>query len=117
MTVSDAQLYQLIADIGYVPEAELKKAQQTATSQGLPLAEVLHLPFMSLSQVTIPDSVLRIAPAALAAQFRVVTFGLERDTLKIATGDPAPTDLFLMLAKKCGAKKVRLSRQGRCFNY
>lgn len=127
MTVSDAQLYQLVADIGYVPEAELKKAQQTATGQGLPLAEVLlrgdlisddnlgrlvadalHLPFMSLAQMTVPDNVLRIAPAALAAQFRLVTFGLERDTLKIATGDPAPTDLFLMLAKKCGAKKVRL---------
>lgn len=127
MTVSDAQLYQLIAEIGYVPEAELKRAQAAATAQGVALADVLlkndlisddnmgrlvadalHLPFMSLAQTTIPDNILRIVPAAMASQFKVIALGLERDTLKIATGDPTPTELFLMLAKKCGAKKVRL---------
>jgi type II secretory ATPase GspE/PulE/Tfp pilus assembly ATPase PilB-like protein len=127
MGISDAELYRLLAELDYLPEADLKRAQSTALSENLSLyewllkhdvvsdqnlgklvADSLKLPFTSLAEVRIPEDVLRITPQSVATQYHAITFGLDDQGLKIATTEPQTSDLFEMLAKKAGTQTYRL---------
>ncbi|HSX00907.1 MAG TPA: GspE/PulE family protein [Candidatus Saccharimonas sp.] len=127
MTISDEQLYQLLADLGYLAEEDLKQAQKLAATQHLSLydallqaelltdenlgrlvADSLHLPFVQLSELSIPDAVLHIVPRSMSAKLGVIAFEARPEELKLAVNDPAQTDVFVMLAKKSGSKHVSL---------
>jgi type II secretory ATPase GspE/PulE/Tfp pilus assembly ATPase PilB-like protein len=125
--ISDSELYRLLAELDYLPEADLKKSLTSATAENLSLyewllkhdvvsdqnlgkliADSLKLPFISLVEIQIPEDVLRITPQAVAAQYGSITFGLDDRGLKIATTQPQTSDLFDMLAKKAGVRTYRL---------
>jgi type II secretory ATPase GspE/PulE/Tfp pilus assembly ATPase PilB-like protein len=127
MAISDKQLHQLVSDLGYLSAEELARAQASADSQHIPLydalvktdlisdenlgrlvADSLHLPFVSLADLTIPEDTLHLVPQALAAKYRIIAFSTTPDELKLATNDPQQTDLFVMLAAKSGSKRVSL---------
>jgi type IV pilus assembly protein PilB len=127
MGIDDTQLQKILSELEYLPAEEVKRAQGVATAEGISLQEALlkqdiisdenlgkviayslQLPFVSLAQANIPEQFLKITPQAVAAQYKIVTFGLENRTLKIATPNHLLVDLFEMLAKKAGAKDYRV---------
>lgn len=127
MAISDKQLSQILTELDYLPEADLKKAQDRATDQHISLYEALlrsdlisdenlgkliaysmQMPFVSLSQVTIPEETLKLIPKSVADAHSTIVFGLDEQGLKIASSQPEKTDLFDMLAKKAGAKKYKV---------
>lgn len=125
--IDDAELYKILTELEYIPAEELKRVQANAAAEGVPLynellksdvisdvdlgkviAYSLKLPFVDLGQSSVPEEYLHITPEAIAAEYKVVTFALEDDALKIATSNQQQKDLFEMLAKKAGVKKYRL---------
>ncbi len=127
MGISDPELYGLLAELDFLPEADLKKAQAAAAAERLSLyesllkhdilsdqnlgklvADSLKLPFVSLTEMRIPEETLRLTPQAVATQYRTITFGADAQGLRIATNEPETPDLFDMLAKKAGATSYRL---------
>lgn len=127
MGIDDAQLYKLLSELDYLKTDDLKRAQATASSEGISLydellkldlitddnlgkliAYSLQLPYVSLGQSNVPPEMLKITPASVAAQYNVVTFGLDEAGLKIASPNYLNTDLFEMLAKKAGTKKFKV---------
>lgn len=123
----DTQLYKLLSELDYLAADDLKKAQNAAALEHISLYDALlkldlitddnlgkliayslQLPFVSLGQSNVPPEMLKITPASTAAQFRVVTFGLDDKGLKIATPKHLTTDLFEMLAQKAGTKSYRV---------
>ncbi len=127
MAIRDSELYRLLAELDYLSEADLEKAQTTATNENLSLyesllkhdvlsdenlgklvADSLQLPYAALSDIQIPDDILKLTPQDIATKHQVITFGVDDQGLKIATTNPKTTDVFDMLAKKAGVKKYRL---------
>lgn len=128
MTLTDDELAKILSDLKYLPVPKLESAQKAAKSDHLSLYEALiqhdlmseddlgkvmayhyQLPYVSLDSVNIAESLLRLVPESVAAQFQTVPFKLEADGLHIATAQPEATDLFGMLAKKVGAKQYKVS--------
>jgi type IV pilus assembly protein PilB len=56
----------------------------------------------------VPDEILKITPEPIATKYKVVTFDLANDVLKVASPNHLLVDLFEMLAKKAGAKSYRV---------
>lgn len=127
MGIDDDQLYKLLAELDYLSVDDLNQARDLAKSEGKSLYDVLldrdlvsdenlgkliayslKLPFVSLSQSTIPEDILKITPEAAAAKYKVITFGMDEKGLKIATSNHLQVDLFPMLAKKAGQKSYRV---------
>jgi type IV pilus assembly protein PilB len=125
--IDDAELYKILSELEYIPAEDLAKIQANAHAQGVPLYDALlrsdsisdadlgrviayaiKIPFIDLSQSSIPDDILKIMPESMAAEYKAVTFALEDNVLKIASSDRQQTDLFEMLAQKAGAKTHRL---------
>lgn len=126
-TIDDHKLYQLIADIDYLPEEKLKEAQINAEKEqrtlyesliahdiisdknlGRLIADYLKLPLVTLSETKITPDVLHIVPKDIAQKYEVIAFGIGDKSLKIATTQPETTGLFDMLAKKVGATQYDL---------
>src|SRR5687767_45083 len=127
MGIDDNQLYKLLAELDYLSVDDLNKARDLAKSENRSLYDVLldrdlvsdenlgkliayslKLPFVTLSQSTIPEDILKITPESIAAKFKVITFGIDEKGLKIATSNHLQVDLFPMLAKKAGQKSYRI---------
>ncbi|HSE29243.1 MAG TPA: GspE/PulE family protein [Candidatus Saccharimonadales bacterium] len=127
MGIDDEQLYKLLAELDYLSVDDLNKARDLAKTEAKSLYDVLldrdlvsdenlgkliayslKLPFVTLSQSTIPEDVLKITPEQVASKFKVITFGIDDKGLKIATSNHLQPDLFPMLAKKAGQKSYRV---------
>src|SRR5688500_5226634 len=127
MGIGDAQLQQILSELNYLKPADLQRAVDRAASEHISLSDALlrsdllsdqdlgkiiayaiNLPFVSLTQITIPDHVLKITPQEVAATHKAITFDIDEKGLKIATTIPENTDLFDMLAKKAGIASYRL---------
>ncbi|HSE61381.1 MAG TPA: ATPase, T2SS/T4P/T4SS family [Candidatus Saccharimonadales bacterium] len=126
--IDDKKLYDILSELNYVPEEELKRAQAIASAESISLYDALlksdiisdenlgkliayslQLPFTSLAQASIPEDILHITPQAVAAQFHVLTYGMDEEKgLKIAASNHLQTDVFDMLAKKAGVKNYRV---------
>lgn len=127
MVIEDKKLYDILSELEYLPAETLKRAQAMAVAERITLAAALlksdvisdenlgkvmsyslQMPFISLAQANVPEDMLRITPEKVAESFRVITFGIGVNGLKIATPYRAQTDLFEMLAKKAGTTKYHL---------
>lgn len=125
---TDAEMTQVLTDLKYLPPDKIQEAVGYAQKDGTSLAEALlqhdllseddlgkmlafhyKLPYVSLRNVNIPDALLQTLPRSVAEQFRTVPFLLDDEGLHIATAQPDATDLFMMLAKKVGAKNYKIS--------
>lgn len=127
MGMSDTQLQQILGELNYLKPEDLQLAADRAASEHISLSDALlrsdllsdqdlgkivayaiNLPFVSLTQMTIPDEILKITPQDVAATHKAITFDMDEKGLKIATTLPDNTDLFGMLAKKAGVHDYRL---------
>lgn len=128
MALTDTELAQVLRDLKYLPPEKVKEAEGKARKDDTSLSEALlqyefiseddlgkmlayhyQLPYVSLSNVNIPDALLQALPKAVAEKFQTIPFELDEDGLHIATMQPDATDVFAMLAKKVGAKHYRIS--------
>lgn len=128
MGPTDADLVQILEDLKYLPPEQIRAAEAQATQGHTSLHEALvqheymtedevgkvvayhyQLPYVSLRDVSIHDSVLNLLPREVAERFKTVPYDLDEDGLHIATTTPNATDLFDMLAKKAGVKKRHIS--------
>lgn len=128
MAVTDHDLVQVLSELKYLPTTKLEAAENDAQAEHISLYEALlqhdylteddlgkvvayhyQLPYVALSKVSIPDSLLQLLPATLAQQSLTVPFQLDDTELHIATAEPGAEDLYTMLAKKAGVSGYRLS--------
>ena len=128
MTLTDAELAQVLSDLKYLPTPKLEAAKAKAKADHASLYETLvqhdymdeedlgkvmayhyQLPYVSLASVNIAEPLLHLIPEGVAARFQTVPYELDDEGLHIATSQPDATDLFGMLAKKAGAREYRVS--------
>ena len=124
--VSDEELSTLIQESEFLSEAQLEKAKQRQTEENISLyqaiveqdlisdenlgklvADFLHLPFVILSKMAIPNELLRIIPESYAHQHRLIVFGKDDEGLRVATSDPSQQERLSYLTKKTG-RAIRL---------
>ncbi len=121
MAISDEQLYTILKENEYVPEAQLETIQKNAIADKVSLyealvdkdllsdenlgkitADFLKLPFISLSKIMIPQDILAIIPEDIARRQKIVVIGQDKTALKVATSQPENTDIQQFIAQKTG---------------
>lgn len=123
MKISDTDLHTLILNAHLISDTELVILEQFAQKAQLTLAEALvqknivtdehlgkiyaefvHVPFVNLSSVTIPDDVYRIVPDKFAKLHKLIPFARDSEGIKVAMEDPTNKRIVLALEKKTGQK-------------
>lgn len=84
----------IVTDRGYVTPIELTKAR----------AELLGIPFIELSNVSIPSSVIELVPEPVAHKYRLIPFSGESGVLKVAMVDPLDLQVIEFIEKRAGVK-------------
>lgn len=132
MIITDQELKDILLNAGVIPQDALENLFVIAKSSGLLLADVLiekdiitdenlgiivanhlHVPFINLSKITIPDDVLKIIPERVARKQRIIAFAKDQDGVKIAMVDPANTDAIAAIGKKVNVLIVPHYATGR----
>ncbi|MCL4384256.1 Flp pilus assembly complex ATPase component TadA [Patescibacteria group bacterium] len=123
MLISDQQLSQIIVNQGLVDNKKLEDIIAFARNADLPLSEALlekdilsdlelgqllaahlKLPFINLSELSIPHELCRIIPENIAKSQKVILFDRSPTEIKLALADPANTDIQQSVAQKTGTK-------------
>lgn len=119
MVISDADLYKILVGDGYLSESDVKSAleyaklQKTSLSKaildkdliadenlGRLISDYLKIPFVTVSKMSIPVSVLKIIPEDMARAAKIVIFAKGQEGLKLATSDPTNREAIDMIVKK-----------------
>ena len=102
-TLDDLEIFTRNARIT-LQEAAIEKDVITDERLGLLVASHIKFPFISLSKITIPESVFRIVPERLARKYKVIAFARDMDGIKLAMSDPADLRFQEMIIKKTGQR-------------
>ncbi len=81
-------------------EAVIEKDAIPDEKLGLLIANYLKLPFVTLSKMTIPESVFRIVPERLARKYKAIAFARDSDGIKLAMADPTDQNIQAVVGKK-----------------
>lgn len=87
---SGASFINALVDEDYVADEKL----------GVLIADYLHVPYVILSKITIPEEVFRLIPERIARKQKIVPFEKNQNGLKVAMADPKNQDLLPIIAKK-----------------
>ena len=123
--MTNDQLQKLLLDGQIIDEKNLKKAREIATKKksslydilisldlitdenlGKVIADSLELPFISLSQQSIPLEILHILPEAVAEKMQTIVYAQDKVNLKVATSNPGNDEFLGLIAKKVNLKIV-----------
>lgn len=123
MVIEDKELYDLLLQNEILTESDLKKAQEDAKSDNISLydslikndlvsdknlgnliADKLKMPFISLSEISIPQALLHTIPESLARTQQTIVFAEDDGVLKIATSNARNAEFESLLAKKTDKK-------------
>lgn len=123
MIITDEQLKTLILKTGILNETglqELSEFAKNASSSfedvlierdvisdqnlGLLIADFLKIPFVILSNISIPEEVFRIVPQKIARKQKVIAFARDDHGIKIAMSDPTNMQVRDLIAKKTGQR-------------
>lgn len=66
------------------------------------IADYLHLGFISLSRIAIPESVFRLLPERLARKYKAIPFSRDQNGIRLAMTDPNHSQIIELLSKKTG---------------
>lgn len=116
-------LYQALKELSIIDQKQLDQALESSKEKGSPLGEVLlekdlvsdenlgkviadllGVPFVYLSTISIPSEILGIIPEVVAKKQKIVAFGKGKDGLKLAMADPRKSEIAEFVAKKIGEK-------------
>jgi type IV pilus assembly protein PilB len=84
----------IITDRGYVTPTELTKAR----------AEIIGIPFIELTNFSIPTNVIELVPEPVAHKYRLIPFSSESGVLKVAMVDPLDLQVIEFIEKRAGVK-------------
>lgn len=123
MIISEDQLKQLIVKTGILDEKGLLELAEFAKNSfakfedalierdvitdqnlGLLIADYLKLPFIILSNITIPEEVFRIIPQKIARKHKIIAFSRDENGIKLAMADPRDTEIKDLISKKTGER-------------
>jgi len=93
---TDRPIDEILIDKGYISDDKL----------GSLIAQQLRLPFVVLSNLTIPEKVFNIVPEHIARKQKIIAFAKDSAGLKVAMADPSRTEVLEILAKKVGVKVI-----------
>ena len=118
---TNQQLYYALSELQLINQRELDAAWRASNNTNIPLASILlrqdlvkdehlgeiiadliKLPFIVLSRITIPHDVLTTIPEIVAKKQHIIAFKKDRDGLHVAMSDPSNIQLRDFLAKKTG---------------
>ncbi len=121
MKISNQKLKFLVEDLDLIPKERLEAAYNFAEKNVKPLAEVLiesdlisddHLgqiiadelgyDFVDLDKVAIDDEVLNLVPKVMAKTQKVITFGRDKNGIKLAMVNPGNLTIIHLIEKKTG---------------
>lgn len=117
----DQQVLSLLLQSQALTEEQVKQAQLIATQDqkslqqvlleqgiitdeqiGKVTAEVIHVPFVRLTEMDIPDEILKTLPYSVASTQRVIVFGKSGQKLLVAMIDPENQEMVNIIRKKTG---------------
>lgn len=123
MPLSDQELEAAIISKGLIEEKTLKGLLQSKKNQktslekllfekeivsseklGTLIAELYNVPFIKVSERTIPRTLLRIVPQTLAAHQYIIPFDKTGNELHLAINDPRNYEIINFIEKKTGLK-------------
>ncbi len=118
---NNQQLYQYILDLGIIDQTKLLDALTFANQKKLELSDVLYdrdlltdtqigqtladiynLPYVNLSQLTIPSDISSIIPQIYCQKQLLIPFKKDREGLHLAASDPTNAQSIDFVAKKTG---------------
>ncbi len=125
MIIPQDQLQALVVQSGLVKDVQLAELLAYAKSSGSPLdsvlveknvvtdetlgmmiANYLHMPYVRLSKLSIPDDVVAIVPEKVAKRLRIIPFEKTVSEIKVATSNPYNAEILKLLTQKTGQKVV-----------
>jgi len=125
MILSDDQIKGLVLKTGLATEQSLQELEEFSKNSnvslvdaliekdvvsdenlGILIADFLHIPFIILSKLSIPEDVFRIVPEKIARKHKIIPFEKGSDGLKVATVDPRNTEILAATSKKTGLKVI-----------
>ena len=69
---------------------------------GKTISELLSLPFIKLSDISIPTEILNLVPEVVAKKQKLIAFGKDKNGLSIAMSDPGNLQIKDFIEKKVG---------------
>ncbi len=121
MMLPDEQLLELLNSLKLIDEKSLKEAVDFARDSAIPLeqsvldkglitdeklgqavADSLKIPFITLANQTIPESVFNLIPSHVARKQKIVCFFRDSTQIKVAMSNLNQKELLELLAKKTG---------------
>lgn len=73
---------------------------------GILIADYLHIPFIVLSKLTIPENIFHMIPEKTARKQKVIPFALDVNGLRVAMIDPTNVEIQDTIAKKTGYRVI-----------
>ena len=120
-TYDPKKLYSFLAELGIIVKEILDRAYTQAVQSGKPFDEVLlagevisdenlgkaiaviiHIPFVTLSKIAIPDDVLRLIPEVVARKELVIAYEKDEKGLHVAMYNPDNAMLVQQIGKTTG---------------
>ncbi len=125
MIVTDDQIKDLVLKTGLITEkglvelmefarnsnislgdALIEKDVVTDENLGILIADFLHIPFIILSKLSIPEEIFHIIPEKVARKQQIIPFAKDTEGLKVAMIDPRNVEIQNAIAKKTGVRVI-----------
>src|SRR3989344_1372830 len=125
MVISDQDLARLLTKMGLLDEKKIKEVQEYMKNAsasfddgllqlniisdeqlGITVANYLKIPFVNLSNVSIPQDVFHIVPEKIARKHKVIAFGRDQSGIKIAMADPKNSEIIALISQKTQSKVI-----------
>lgn len=125
MIVTDDQIKDLVLKTGLITEkglielmefarnsnislgdALIEKDVVTDENLGILIADFLHIPFIILSKLSIPEEIFHIIPEKVARKQQIIPFAKDAEGLKVAMIDPRNVEIQNAIAKKTGVRVI-----------
>jgi len=123
MIITDEQLKELVLKTGLVTETSFEQLKEFAKNSniglsdaiiekdiitdenlGILISDFLHIPFIVLSKLSIPEDVFHIIPERVARKQKIIPFAKDADGIKLAMVDPTNIEIQQAIAKKTGLR-------------
>ena len=92
----DRPIEEILVDAGLISDEQLTQV----------VANFLHIPYIDLSQVTIPEEILKIVPQVVAKKQKLIVFSKDKDGLHLAMANPHDLLAKQFVEKKTGIPVV-----------
>lgn len=93
--------YAKISDLRLI-DALVEKDIISDEHLGIVIANYLKLPFVNLSQISIPEELLNVIPERFARKHKIVPFARDNQSIKVAMADPTDKLIIEMVWRKTG---------------